>query len=154
MAEALKHILYKYPGKEQKDLIPILQDIQNENGYLSETHIQNLSKYLKIPEVKIYSIATFYNQFRFAPNAKYHIRICSGSACHVMGSDKLTETIKNTLEIQGNNRSKNGKISIEEIPCLGACALAPLIEINGIFHAKLNSQKLNRIINELLENQQ
>jgi len=154
MVEALKHILYKYPDKEQKDLIPILQDIQNEKGHLSEIHIQYLSKYLSIPEVKIYSIATFYNQFRFAPNAKYHLRICSGSACHVMGSDKLIETIKNSLEIQANNRSKNGNFSIEEVPCLGACAMAPLIEINGVYHGKLNSQKLDRILNQLLENLQ
>ena len=154
MSETLKHILYKYPDKEQKDLIPILQEIQNEKQHLTEMHIQYLSEYLNIPEIKIYSIATFYNQFKFAPNAENHIRVCSGSACHVMGSDKLIETIKNSLEIQGNNRSKNGKFSIEEVPCLGACALAPLIEINGTYHGKLTPQKLDRILNELLENMQ
>ncbi len=151
MAEELKHIFYKYPAKEQKDLIPILQDIQAEKGHLTEHHIQIVSNYLNIPEVKIYSIATFYNQFRFAPNAKYHIRVCTGSACHVLGVSKLYDTIKTELEIQNNNRSKNGLFSIEEVACLGACALAPLIEINGEYHEKLTAKKLDNILNELLE---
>lgn len=152
MAEELKHILYKYPAKEQKDLIPILQDIQGEKGHLNEKHIQIISEYLTIPEVKIYSIATFYNQFRFAPNAKYHIRVCTGSACHVLGASKLFDIIKTELEIQENNRSKSGLFSIEEVSCLGACALAPLIEINGKYHGKLNVKKLEAILEELLEN--
>jgi NADH-quinone oxidoreductase E subunit len=151
MTDLLKHIIYKYPDKKQKDLIPILQEIQNENGYITESHIQELSDTLNIASSKIYSIATFYDQFQFSPNAKCHIRVCSGSACHVMGIDNLKSEIITKLEIQQNMKSRNGQFSLEEVPCLGACALAPLIEINGEFYGKLTTKKLDNIIENLLE---
>ena len=153
MTEGLKHILYKFPDRSQKDLIPILQEIQNEKSYITEDNIKIVSQHIGIPEVKIYSIATFYNQFRFTENAKYHIRICKGSACHVLGNEKIFNSITSKLDIQANNRSKNGLYSIEEVSCLGACALAPLIEINGEYHPKLTQKKLENILNLLKDNE-
>lgn len=149
MAAGIKHIIYKYPDKAQKDLIPILQEVQNEQGYITEEHIREITRALSIPGSRIYGIATFYNQFRFRENAPVHIRLCAGSACHVMGADNLRDALISKLNIMDNGVSKNGKISIEEVSCLGACALAPLIQVNDTYHTRLNKQKLDQIIKTL-----
>ncbi|HKK67863.1 MAG TPA: NAD(P)H-dependent oxidoreductase subunit E [Bacteroidales bacterium] len=149
MAKGIKHIMYKYPDRKQKDLIPILQDIQNEHGFISEEHIHEITKTLDIPGSRIYGIATFYNQFKFKQPAEIHIRICSGSACHVMGGDSLWENLRSKLNIQENGRSKDGKISIEEVPCLGSCALAPVIQVNDTYHTRLNKKKIDSIIDSI-----
>jgi NADH:ubiquinone oxidoreductase subunit E len=154
MESKFKHIFYKYPNREQQDLIPILQDIQNEKEFLSAEYIQIVSEYLNIPASKIYGIATFYNQFRFFPKARHHVRVCSGSACHVMGGDALIEIVRTKLEIQANGRSKSGEFSMEMVDCLGACALAPLIQIDNEFYGKLTSPKLEDILNELIANKE
>ncbi len=145
-------ILEKHPGEGRDSLIPILQEIQEAQGYLSEKAIVEVGKHLKLPTSKIYGVATFYNQFRFQPVGKYHIQVCRGTACHVLGSLTVLEELEKELKIKKGSTSKDGMFSIEVVACIGACGLAPVISVNGEFHAKVTPLKIKEIVNELKNN--
>ncbi len=146
MALALKKIFAKYSEAKREYLIPVLQDAQDELGYLSREVIAEISEHLDIPASKIYGVATFYNQFRFQAQGKYHIQICRGTACHVKGSVKILETLKTLLQIKEGQTTRDGIFSLEIVACIGACGLAPVINVNGNFHANLTPEKLEGII--------
>lgn len=146
MRTSLENIISKYPNAEQDSLIPILQDIQNTDGFLSENAIVEVGDYLNLPTSKIYGVATFYNQFRFQPVGKNHIQVCRGTACHVLGSATVLEELEKNLKIKAGDTSKDGLFSIEVVACIGACGLAPVIAINGNFHAKVTPESLKDII--------
>ena len=146
MRTSIENIISKYPNAAQDSLIPILQDIQNTDGFLSEDSIIEVGSYLQLPTSKIYGVATFYNQFRFQPVGKNHIQVCRGTACHVLGSATVLEELEKSLKIKAGDTSKDGLFSIEVVACIGACGLAPVIAINGNFHAKVTPESLKDII--------
>ncbi|MBN1183025.1 MAG: NADH-quinone oxidoreductase subunit NuoE [Bacteroidales bacterium] len=139
-------ILESYPDKGRDQLIPILQDIQSEMGYLSEEAMVLVGKHLTLPTSKIYGVATFYNQFRFEPTGKYHIQLCRGTACHVLGSASVLDELQKILKIKAGQTTRDGLFSIEVVACIGACGLAPVIAINGEFHAKVTTELIKSII--------
>lgn len=145
----IENVIVKYPNAGRDSLIPILQEVQNVEGYLSKEAVIKISAALNIPTSKTYGVATFYNQFRFAPLGKYHIQICRGTACHVLGSKTVLEEVEKKLKIKTDQTTKDGMFSIEVVACIGACGLAPVISINGEFHAKVDSNKINEIIDNL-----
>jgi NADH-quinone oxidoreductase subunit E len=144
-------ILDNYPGAGRDALIPILQDVQERNGYLSEEAVVRIGEHLRLPSSKIYGVATFYNQFRFQPKGRYHVQVCRGTACHVKGSLAVLEAVKRELKLKPGQTSRDGLFSLEVVACMGACGLAPVICINGEFHAKCTPRKLARIIAECRE---
>ena len=146
MKKDIGTILKEYPQSNRDSLIPLLQEVQDSEGYLSESSVAQIGEYLNIPASKIYGVATFYNQFRFEPLGKYHIQVCRGTACHVLGSATVLEELQKTLKIKSGQSTKDGKFSIEVVACIGACGLAPVISINGEFHAKVNPVSLQQII--------
>lgn len=141
-------ILEKRPGAGRDALIPILQEVQEQEGYLSKDAVVKIADYLNLPASKIYGVATFYNQFRFQPQGKYHIQVCRGTACHVKGSLAITERLQRELQVQPNETSRDGLFSLEVVACIGACGLAPVIAINGEFHAKLVSEDIPKILDD------
>ncbi len=143
---SLDTILSKHPDAKRDALIPILQEVQDTVGYLSEESVTRIGKHLKLPVSKIYGVATFYNQFRFQPLGKYHIQICRGTACHVRGSSKILETICRELNISSGQTTRDGQFSLEVVACIGACGLAPVISINGEFYASLTPEKVKDIL--------
>jgi len=146
MRASVENIISKYPNAAQDSLIPILQDIQNTDGFLSEDAIVEVGGFLNLPTSKIYGVATFYNQFRFQPVGKNHIQVCRGTACHVLGSATVLEELEKLLKIESGDTSKDGLFSIEVVACIGACGLAPVIAVNGSFYAKVTSESLKEII--------
>ena len=144
----VESILEKYPGAKRENLIPILQEIQENDGYLSEESVVNVGQHLNIPTSKIFGVATFYNQFRFEPIGKYHIQVCRGTACHVLGSATVLEELEKALSVKAGQTTRDGLFSIEVVACIGACGLAPVISINGEFYAKVNSTSIHEIVNE------
>ena len=148
MKEQIDHILSNYPGAGTDSLIPILQEIQADQGFLSEDSIIRVGKYLSVPTSRIYGVATFYNQFRFEPTGKYHIQVCRGTACHVLGSLTVLEALEKELKIKAGQTTRDGMFSIEVVACIGACGLAPVICVNGSFHAKVTAESLINIIHE------
>lgn len=141
-----KDIFSKYQEAGKENLIPVLQDIQNEEGFLSEDSIIEVGKYLDIPTSKIYGVATFYNQFRFNATGKYHIQICRGTACHVLGSASVQEVLEKMLKIKAGETTKDGLFSLEVVACIGACGLGAVICINGNFHAKVTKDTIEEIV--------
>lgn len=148
MKTNIKDILLKYPEGAQENLIPILQDVQEVEGFLAKESVITVSDYLKMPASKIFGVATFYNQFRFAPLGKYHIQVCRGTACHVLGSLTVLQEVEKFIGVKSGSTSRDGLFSLEEVACMGACGLAPVISVNGNFHAKVTSES----ISEILEN--
>lgn len=145
---SIEPILSKYPGAGRDSLIPILQDVQQEQGYLSRESITEIGRFLKLPASKIFGVATFYNQFRFHPLGRFHVQLCRGTACHVKGSARLLDTMCRLLEIKPGQTSRDGLFSLEVVACIGACGLAPVISINGEFHAGVDSRKAEKIIKQ------
>jgi NADH-quinone oxidoreductase subunit E len=147
-SEALAEIVRKYPNAGREALIPVLQEIQEKEGYLSREAIRFVGTHLDLPASKIYGVATFYNQFRFKAPGKYHFMICRGTACHVKGSKRLLESLVKLLKIQPGETSRDHLFSLEVVACMGACGLAPVVSVNGEFHARATPRKLTEIIQE------
>jgi NADH-quinone oxidoreductase subunit E len=141
-------ILEKYKNAKRDALIPILQEVQEFCGYLSKEAVIQIGAYLNLPTSKIYGVATFYNQFRFQPVGNYHIQVCRGTACHVKGSSGVFDRFSRDLKITDGETSRDGKFSLEVVSCIGACGLAPVIAVNGNFHAKLVDDDASRIVKE------
>jgi NADH-quinone oxidoreductase E subunit len=146
VAGDLDAILKRYPNAKRDSLIPILQEVQSEHGYLSRETVVVIGEHLRLPTSKIYGVATFYNQFRFQPQGKFHVQVCRGTACHVKGSAAIFEAIKRELKIDAGQTSRDGLFSLEVVACIGACGLAPVIAINGEFHAGVTTQKVAKIL--------
>lgn len=144
----IDEILDGYPGASRDALIPILQKVQSELGYLSKEAVVRVGKHLSLPASKIYGVATFYNQFRFQAPGKYHIQVCRGTACHVKGSGELLRTFQRELNIEPDETTRDGEFSLEVVACIGACGLAPVIAVNGEFHAKLTENDTKKVLKE------
>ena len=147
----IEEILARYPDAGRDALIPLLQEVQETLGYLSREAIARIGAHLKLPSSKIYGVATFYNQFRFQPLGRYHIQVCRGTACHVKGSLGVLDAVRQELNLEPGKTTRDGLFSMEVVACIGACGLAPVICINGEFHANLTPQKVRRIMDELRE---
>jgi NADH:ubiquinone oxidoreductase subunit E len=144
--ESVRSIIERHKGAGRESLIPILQEVQDAQEYLSKESVIEIGKHLKLPTSKIYGVATFYNQFRFQPTGKYHIMVCRGTACHVKGSAAILAGLENELNIKAGNTTRDGLFSIEVVACIGACGLAPVISVNGEFHANLASSDVKNIL--------
>jgi NADH-quinone oxidoreductase subunit E len=97
----------------------------------------------------VYGVATFYNQFRFQPLGRYHVQVCRGTACHVKGSLQTLNAIQRTLQVTPGQTTRDGVFSLEVVACLGACGLAPLMAVNGEFHAGATSERAAKILRVL-----
>jgi len=144
--KSVEEILLKHPSAGRDHLIPILQEVQEQFGYLSQASITQIGRELHLPASKIFGVATFYNMFRFQAKGKYHVMVCRGTACHVKGSRRVLEMVTRALKIQPGETTRDGMFSLEVVACMGACGLAPVVNINGQFHAKVTPMKLQRIL--------
>ncbi|HSH51494.1 MAG TPA: NAD(P)H-dependent oxidoreductase subunit E, partial [Bacteroidales bacterium] len=127
--QKIEKILDQYPFVQRDNLIPILQKIQHTFGYISEEAIVKVGNYLKMPTSKIYGLATFYNQFRFTPKGKYHIKVCNGTSCHVNGNHLMIKEIEKILGIKNGENTTNNKFSLEMTSCMGVCGIGPVMAV-------------------------
>jgi NADH-quinone oxidoreductase subunit E len=148
MNKSLNEILSTYSG-DKSELIPILQDIQSNLGYLPEDDIIKVSKFTGVPESEIYGVATFYTQFRFTPLGKKHIMVCKGTACHVKGAPQIIEGIERHLGIKEGEVTFDMEYSLESVGCLGCCALAPCAMINEDVESNLTLRDVKKIFSRI-----
>jgi len=141
-------LLQHYPKNEKSNLIAVLQDIQEKFGYLSENALQQVSDYLNIPQSRVYGVATFYNQFRLRPLGKNVIRICRGTACHVKSSANILQTLENELKIKAGETTRDKLFTIETVACIGACSIAPVINVNDEYYGRLTVKDIPKIISK------
>lgn len=133
----------------QRDkLLPLLQEIQTELGYISEEAISKISGLTGLPTSKVYGVATFYDQFRFSPPGRCHIKVCNGTSCHINHSALIIKELEKILKIKPGQTSRDGAFSFETVNCMGACGLSPVININGNFIYGFALQELKAIIEE------
>jgi NADH-quinone oxidoreductase subunit E len=147
----IEEILADYPDAGRDSLIPLLQDIQEKHGYLSQNAIVQVGSHLKLPTSKIYGVATFYNQFRFEPLGRYHIQVCRGTACHVKGSATVLDVLRHELRIEPGQSTRDGLFSLEVVACIGACGLAPVICVNGEFFAEMTPPTTRTLLEDYRE---
>jgi len=144
----LEPILDAHPVAGRDALIPILQEVQQAQGYISREAVVEIGRHLRLPASKIYGVATFYNQFRFRPLGKVHIQVCRGTACHVKGSATVLSAVQQALRIRPGETTRDGLFSLEVVACIGACGLAPAISIDGEFHAGVTPDAIPGILEQ------
>jgi NADH-quinone oxidoreductase subunit E len=148
MSEKLESIVERYRSGKSS-LIAVLQDISQEYGYLPEEVLQETSRLIEVPISIFYSLATFYKSFRLEPIGKKHICVCVGTACHVRGASKVVDTLERELRLKAGETSQDGSYTLETVNCLGACALGPLVTVNGEYHGKMDQKKITRLLKTL-----
>ena len=145
MVADIKDIIRKL-GNDPGNLIPILQKIQEVDGYLSEESIAQVAKELHMSESKIYGVATFYSQFKFNPPGRHSIKICLGTACHVQGGDFILNALQMEIGIAPGSTTEDGRFDLERVACLGCCAIAPVMMVDNDIHSRLSVIKLRQIL--------
>ncbi len=132
-------------GKETT-LIPILQQIQAEFGYLPPSAMVEAARFLKIPEIDVYSVATFYNQFRLTPPGKHSVRVCTGTACHVKGGHITLAAWQRGLKIGAGETTPDREFDLDTVACVGCCAMAPVTVVDRKVEAKTDPSRVDGIL--------
>jgi NADH:ubiquinone oxidoreductase subunit E len=133
-------------NRDRGNLIPILQHVQEKFGYLPEEAIQVIASFLHLSSSTVYSVSTFYTQFKLVPSGKKVIKICRGTACHVGGSASLLHDIERRLCIKPGETTSDLEHSLETVACIGACALAPVMIINDEVYGRMNTTDAGKIL--------
>jgi NADH-quinone oxidoreductase subunit E len=146
MSADLDIILKKYKQGKREDLIPLLQEIQDHLGYLSEEAIVKTGSFLGLSTTKIFGLATFYDRFRFIPLGKIQIRICHGTSCFLNGSQAIINKIREETGVMPGQTSRDGNFSYEIVSCMGGCCNGPVINVNGQYYTHIKAEKLPELI--------
>lgn len=149
VTEETKEILKKYP-KEKDQLIMILNDVQEKFGYIPKQAQIVISEELSIPMAEIYGVITFYSRFTLAPKGKYNISICLGTACFVKGSQNLLDRAKERLKIEPGGVTPDGKFSLDDVRCVGACGLAPVFMVNDEVYGNATVKQFDEVIDKYM----
>lgn len=147
-SEALDDIMERYPG-EPEYLIIMLQDIQSTYGYISEESMQLACDRAGVPLTRGYSVATFYQSFRLDPKGEHEIKACSGTACHLKGSQRLVEELERRLGVEVGGTTDDLRYTLNTVNCVGACALAPVVVVDGEPQPHMTAKKLEKHLKSL-----
>jgi NADH-quinone oxidoreductase subunit E len=142
-------LLAERADHSRDQLIPLLQEIQAREGYLSQAAMTELAAALETPVASVYGVATFYNQFRFAPLGTHVIELCRGTACHVKQSLALQQHLQRKLKLRPDGNSADKRFTVLNVACLGACSIAPVVKLNGEFYGHLTVEKLDSLLDDL-----
>lgn len=148
MAEKVITIINRYHG-DKSQLISILQDIQTEYYYLPKEALIQVSESMGIPLSQVYSLATFFRAFSLEPRGKHLINVCLGTACHVRGAVRVVEKIERSLDIKRGETTKDRRFTLETVNCMGACALGPVVNIDGEYFGQMSSDKVDPLLAKL-----
>ena len=152
--QRVEEIIDSY-GAQRHHLIAIMQDIQAEYKYLSQEVLELIAEKLEIGVAKVYSVATFYENFSLEAKGKYIIKVCDGTACHVRKSQPIYNAIREHLGLQGKQKtSADGLFTLETVACLGACGLAPVVTVNDQVHSKMTPEAMVALLEQLEKEEQ
>jgi NADH-quinone oxidoreductase subunit E len=129
-------------------LIPLLQGAQAEQGYLSREALRRIARELRVPESRVYGVATFYAQFKLTPVGRQRVMVCRGTACHVRGGARVLATVKKELGLQEGETAADLSYTLETVACIGACALAPCLVVNDQVYGRLTPQKVAELFDK------
>ena len=143
-----EEIVAGYHG-ERSSLIAILQDIQEAYRYLPKDVLAYVSKELFIPLTRVYEVATFYKAFSLTPQGEHIVKLCVGTACHVRGAASIVDKLERDLDLKPGETSRDYKFTLETVNCVGACALGPVMVVDGEYHGQMNQKKVDKVIRSL-----
>lgn len=132
--------------KDENHLIEILQKIQGTLGYVSLEAQGKIADYLSVPASRVYGIVSFYNYFKTDPPGRHQIHVCMGTACYVRGAQKLIDKIKADFKIDSGETSTDHRFSLEEVRCVGCCAIGPVITVDGDVYGGMTSEKITSVL--------
>ncbi|MCL6449786.1 MAG: NADH-quinone oxidoreductase subunit NuoE [Acetobacteraceae bacterium] len=138
-------LLDRYRGQPGA-LIPLLQDIQREMGYLPRPALEEAARALGLPAVKVYGVATFYAQFHLKPRGRHVCRVCLGTACHVRGGERILSRVSADLGIAPGDTTPDRAFTLERVACLGACGLSPAMMVDDQTFGRLTPDKASRLL--------
>ena len=144
----IQEIVTRYDG-EVGMLIPMLQDVQAEHGYLPAEQLRSLSKQLDIPLIRIYGVATFYSSFRLAPKGEHEVTLCMGTVCYLKGANRISEAICEEFNIEPGGTTSDRLFTLQAVNCVGACALAPVMIVDGKYYDGVTQESALEIIQGL-----
>jgi NADH-quinone oxidoreductase subunit E len=147
-AGLVAQIIARYDGDEDM-LIPMMQDLQAAEGYLSREHLRRLATELDVPLSRIYSVATFYGSFRLQPRGEHTITLCLGTVCYLKGADQIAAVIGEEFQVALGGTSPDGKFSLAPVNCLGACAMAPVMVVDGKYFGELSATSALDILHKI-----
>lgn len=143
----LDSILHKR-GKSRYQLIEVLQDIQSSYNYLPEDILRTVAEELEVPPIEVFRVANFYKAFALKPRGKHLLTVCMGTACHVRGAPKFLDEVLGQLKVKPGETTGDGAFTVETVNCLGACALGPVVVLDGKYYKHMTAGKLRTLIQE------
>jgi NADH-quinone oxidoreductase subunit E len=143
--ETLENIFAGFRGFSD-ELIPIMEEAQNAFGYLSREVMVEIARFLKLPESKVYGVATFYALFRLTPGGKKMVRVCRGTACHVRRGAQILQEVQKQLGIKPGETTEDMEYSLETISCFGSCALAPVMVVNKTVYGRMTPARVSKVL--------
>lgn len=148
MEKTIKSIIDRYEG-DKGFLVPMLQDVQKELNYLPQEALNLVSSFLDLPISRIYEVATFYQAFSLTPRGRIQMALCKGTACHVRGVPLIIDQIERELDLKEGETSEDLEYTFETVNCLGACALGPVLVVNGDYHGQMTISKTSKLLKKL-----
>lgn len=146
--DIIEQIVKRYDG-DTGMLIPMMQDLQSECGYLPAEHLRYLSGRLKVPMSRLYAVATFYSSFRLAPKGAHEVTLCMGTVCYLKGAPSISETICREFHVEPGGTTRDRLFSFNPVNCVGACALAPVMVVDGKYYDGVSPESALEILHGL-----
>jgi NADH-quinone oxidoreductase subunit E len=141
LTDKIETILDRYQY-DQGMLVSILQDIQASFNYLPREALERVSRSLNVPLSQVYSVATFFKALSLVPRGRHLINVCLGTACHVRGAKKILEAVEREIGIEAGTTTEDRRFTLETVNCVGACALGPVVIIDGEYHGQVTTEKI------------
>ena len=145
MQDGLLKVLNTH-GRERKNLIPILQKVQEELGYLPEEAVSEVAQFLRLSQNEVFGVASFFAQFRFERQGEHGVKVCLGTACHVRGAPRIVEAVERELNIRTGETTEDYKFSLDRVACFGSCALAPVMVVDKTVYGRMTTAKAKEVL--------
>ena len=146
--DAVKRIVSAH-DPQPGSLIHVLQDLQAELNWLPRPALEETARYLGLPPAKVYAVATYFEAFSLEPRGEHICTVCMGTACHVRGAPRVLDKLARDLEVQVGQTREDMKVTLEQVNCVGACALGPLVIADGEYHGNMTAKKVDKLIKNL-----
>jgi len=143
---SIESIVESY-GCSRDSLISILQDVQTEYHYLPEEALREVARMLDLPLIQVYGVATFFKAFSLQPRGEHLVHVCLGTACHVRGANSVLDEVKRRLRVEPGQTTDDMQYTLETVNCLGACALGPIVVVDGEYHGQITPRQVKKIFN-------
>jgi len=150
-ARRIQAVLARYPRRDPGDLVNILHDLQAELRYLPEPALRAAASHLRLPRPQVFGVASFYSGFHTEPRGAHTCTVCTGTACHVRGAARLLEQLERDTGLASGGTAPDLSLSVEEVGCVGACAIGPLVILDGDTHGQVTADELSRLLAKLLD---